>query len=154
MMSALPPAGNGTTMWTGLAGKACGRTAAGPSRKASASAARRKCIVMGLVEWKGVERNGLGRGLGRTSQSLSLSPNGQENNLLQHHTWADVGRGYSTAMTLEEAVAVACRRIDAHDDNPVFIARFHAEELLARAREVDSLPRTLALWGRTFAVKD
>ena len=55
---------------------------------------------------------------------------------------------------LEEAVALACRGIDAHADNPVFISRFRDEELHARVLEVDRLPRALALWGRTFAVKD
>jgi allophanate hydrolase len=46
------------------------------------------------------------------------------------------------------------RRIASHATNPVFIHLLPKERVLARARELEALPRTLPLWGRPFAVKD
>jgi allophanate hydrolase len=46
------------------------------------------------------------------------------------------------------------RRIEAHAANPVFIHLLPKARVLERLRELESLPRSLPLWGRTFAVKD
>src|SRR5215213_8572422 len=46
------------------------------------------------------------------------------------------------------------RRIEAHASNPIFIHLLPRSSVEARLRELQSLPRTLPLHGRTFAVKD
>jgi allophanate hydrolase len=46
------------------------------------------------------------------------------------------------------------RRIEAHAANPIFIHLLPKAQVLERLRELEGLPRTLPLWGRTFAVKD
>ena len=58
----------------------------------------------------------------------------------------------------EDIAAEALRRIAAHGDPAVWIARFPDEDILARARALDALPREerarLPLLGLPFAVKD
>ncbi|MBX3489237.1 MAG: allophanate hydrolase [Parvibaculum sp.] len=58
----------------------------------------------------------------------------------------------------EDIAAEALRRIAAHGDPAVWIARFPDEDVLARARALDALPREerarLPLFGLPFAVKD
>jgi allophanate hydrolase len=46
------------------------------------------------------------------------------------------------------------RCIEAHAANPVFIHLLPKARVLERLRELENLPRTLPLWGRSFAVKD
>src|SRR5258705_506813 len=46
------------------------------------------------------------------------------------------------------------RRIEAHAANPVFIHLLPEATVEQRLRELERSPRTLPLWGRTFAVKD
>src|SRR5258708_5211480 len=46
------------------------------------------------------------------------------------------------------------RCIEAHAANPVFIHLLPRARVEERLRSIESLPRTLPLWGRTFAVKD
>src|SRR5260221_505386 len=46
------------------------------------------------------------------------------------------------------------RCIEAHAANPVFIHLLPRARVEERLRSIESLPRTLPLWGRSFAVKD
>ena len=46
------------------------------------------------------------------------------------------------------------RRIETHAANPIFIHLLPQARVEERLRELERLPRTLPLWGRTFAVKD
>src|SRR5258706_16059014 len=46
------------------------------------------------------------------------------------------------------------RRIEAHAANPIFIPLLPRASVEARLRELEKLPRSAPLWGRTFAVKD
>ena len=46
------------------------------------------------------------------------------------------------------------RCIEAHAANPIFIHLLPKARVEQRLRELERLPRTLPLWGRTFAVKD
>jgi allophanate hydrolase len=46
------------------------------------------------------------------------------------------------------------RRIETHAANPVFIHLLPRWSVEGRLRELERLPRTLPLWGRTFAIKD
>ncbi|HUG78940.1 MAG TPA: allophanate hydrolase [Burkholderiales bacterium] len=57
-------------------------------------------------------------------------------------------------MPLEDLISEVYRRIEAQAANPVFIHLVPQPEALARARELEALPRELPLWGRVFAVKD
>ena len=57
-------------------------------------------------------------------------------------------------MSLENSIDEIYRRVEAHKNNPVFIHLLPKEKALARAREVEKLPKSLPLWGKAFAVKD
>jgi allophanate hydrolase len=60
-------------------------------------------------------------------------------------------RRQSVRQTVEEVL----NRIDAHADNPIWIARVDAAELHARAAELDARdPAALPLYGIPFAIKD
>jgi len=57
-------------------------------------------------------------------------------------------------MSLEESLAEVYRRIEANADNPVFIHVVPKGKAMERAKQVESLPKSLPLWGKPFVVKD
>jgi allophanate hydrolase len=55
---------------------------------------------------------------------------------------------------LSEAIDEVYRRVESNSANPVFIHLVPRAKALARAAEVEKMPRQSPLWGRPFAVKD
>lgn len=65
---------------------------------------------------------------------------------------------YAEGISVEQVMTGLLARIDAYEDDAVWIARFSLEKILERARALDALPHVkkvkLALFGVPFAVKD
>jgi allophanate hydrolase len=73
-------------------------------------------------------------------------------------SFSSLRSAYASGVRVEDVVSEALRRIAAYGDPAVWIARATAEDVMARARELDAMPRDervrLPLFGMPFAVKD